>query len=193
MRNCTFAALIDRTIMPVLSATYRSIRRHHCDPAVLWPTARQEVTSFLFFFCLCESDCAMLWFPVVGLVDSSEKNGYGARSDVWERSEVAVAGRILERSRFTSNKPLSWSLCLTTQPTEKHSLLASTWATGHCLQMFVKFLPVSIERTVAYLCSPNLGASLATPFLRWVPVPPGRTALSHEFIQASCSMVFTAH
>ena len=97
--HVTYCCLANRDLMCLLFATYKFARLNLARAVPLWPTARQELVSFLGLMPLLRSDWTLPWHDTPVASDASEQ-GYGICLGSWPKGEVAKIGRVSERARF---------------------------------------------------------------------------------------------
>ena len=99
MGHVTYIGLLRRDVLSCLSAIYNFIEVNLDVSAPLWPSARLELEGFRDLLVLVSTGWQSSWIPLVLSTDASEF-AYGITATWWSPSEVAAAGRCLERRRF---------------------------------------------------------------------------------------------
>ncbi|CAE8643896.1 unnamed protein product [Polarella glacialis] len=97
--HCTFAAMVNRNLLSVFSASYKFIRAKYLENCGLWKSVRSELEAFLGLLPLLESSWGGTWCNGVYACDSSGR-GFGFCHSRWDLEEIKEAGRLSERSRF---------------------------------------------------------------------------------------------
>ena len=97
--HCTFAAMVDRSLLSVFHTVYKFVRSMYHSAAPLWKSCRDELQAFPGALPLLSADWRLPWNGEVYSVDSSSF-GYGVCTSGWPSERVADVARVSERSRF---------------------------------------------------------------------------------------------
>ena len=93
--------LVNRPLLSIFHHSYRFIRRHYDQKAILWDTVVEELQAAKgkgALICCC-SDWGRQWNDLVSTSDASLLR-YGVCTRKAPRSSVAAVGRLSERERF---------------------------------------------------------------------------------------------
>ena len=97
--HCTYLAMLQRPLLSCFASVYKFVRRYRHSWAPLWPTAREELESFLYLMPLIRSDRSRGWLEEV-LTHDSCPEGAGACVATRSSARAAAQGRVQERARF---------------------------------------------------------------------------------------------
>lgn len=97
--HMTFFAMLNRSVLSVLSALYKFVRSCYDEPQRLWPSCREELVAFLGVMPLVVAEWRTPWSDDVLAYDSCEE-GRGHAHLRWEPGEARRVGAIGERSRY---------------------------------------------------------------------------------------------
>ena len=97
--HATFCGLACRLVLSVFHTSYKFIEKNYETVSPLWNSVKDELRAFAGLMVFLESDWKRGWNTLVTSSDASEK-GFGVCTSHWTSQQVAVAGRVPEKSRF---------------------------------------------------------------------------------------------